>query len=186
MTVKYFKTAVVLASICAVAAIVLAGMNMITKGKIESYEVGKIRNALEEVSNGMDFSEREDINQSYVSYMYRLTSSGFASGYILGLISNGYGGELNLVASYDLEGRIMAAKLVSDSETPGLGKKAESTGYMDKFIGTGTAQLPVPTGKGMLSESDSAAVSGASITFTGISKALAYGSDFVKSLKEST
>ncbi|MBR2282169.1 MAG: FMN-binding protein [Spirochaetales bacterium] len=180
---KYIvKTAVVLAAICAVAAVVLAGLNEVTDPKIQEYEAQKVISALEEVSCGMQIGEKKDVNQSYVAYMYPLSSGGKDQGYILGLTSTGYGGELTLVASYDLNGVVMAAKLVADEETPGVGKKAENEGYMDKFVGTGTSTAPVPTSKSMLSDADSAAVSGASITFTGISKALAYGSDFVKSL----
>ncbi len=59
---------------------------------------------------------------------------------------------------------------------------------MDKFIGTGTSTNPIPTTKSMLSEVDSAAVSGATMTFSGISSALKIGSDYIKSLntKEAT
>ena len=60
--------------------------------------------------------------------------------------------------------------------------KAENDNYMKIFAGTGSASVPVPTKKTMLSNADAAVVSGASITFGGISKALANGSDFVKSL----
>lgn len=180
--IKYLKTALVLASICAVAAIVLAVMNMVTSPKIKAYEDQKTISALEEVSCAMEIGEKSDIGEGYVSYRYELLQNGKLNGYILGLTSNGYGGELNIVASYDLNGVVMGAKLVSDSETPGVGKKAENPGYMDKFVSTGTSSNPVPTSKSMLSEADSAAVSGASITFTGISKALSYGSDYVRTL----
>ncbi len=180
---KYiFKTAVVLAAICAVAAIALAALNAVTAPKIDAYEVQKVLSALEEVSCGYEIGEKQEVNESYVAYLHPLSSGGKQCGYILGLTSIGYGGELTLVASYDLDGVLMAAKLVADDETPGVGKKAENEGYMDKFVGTGTASSPVPTSKAQLSDADSAAVSGASITFTGISKALAYGSGFVKSL----
>lgn len=180
---KYLKTALVLAAICAVAAVILAVMNNITEPYITEYENQKVISALEEVSCSMTLGEREEVNKDYVSYQYRLTKDGKLSGYLLGLVSNGYGGELNIVASFDTDGKVLAAKLVSDSETPGVGKKAENAGYMDKFVGTGTESLPVPTSKGMLSEENANAVSGASITFTGISKALSYGSDYVRSLR---
>ncbi len=179
---KYIKTALILGAICAVSAVILALMNMVTKPIIDEYEESKVTNALKEVSNGMELGERTEVNEGYVSYRIPLSSGGKVSGYILGLTSNGYGGELTLVASYDKNGVILAAKLIADSETPGLGKKAENEGYMDKFVGTGTSTNPVPTSKSMLSEADAAAVSGASMTFTGISKALAYGSNYVKSL----
>ena len=179
---KYVKTALVLGGICAVAAVVLALMNMLTKPYIDAYEENKVTSALQQVSNGMEVGEREEVNQGYVQYMHKLTSGGKTAGYILGLVSNGYGGQLTIVASYDTSGVVMAAMLIADSETPGLGKKAENDSYMEIFKGTGSSSVPVPTKKAMLSDNDAAIVSGASITFTGISKALAGGSDFVKSL----
>ena len=179
---KYLKTALILAAICAVAAIVLATLNMVTSPAIEAYEEQKTTSALQAVSNGMEIGEYKEVGQDYVSYMYPLYSSGKVSGYILGLTSTGYGGELSIVASYDTNGFVMAAKLVADSETPGVGKKAENPQYMDKFIGTGSDTNPVPTNKSMLSDADAAAVSGATMTFTGITKALSAGSAYVKSL----
>ena len=62
-----------------------------------------------------------------------------------------------------------------------LGKKAENAEYMNKFKGTG-ADKPVPVKKTMLEAADADAVTGATITFTGVSKALEYGSEFAKKL----
>ena len=179
---KYVKTALILAAICAVAAVVLSTLNLVTEPAIEKYEDQKVLTALESVSNGMDIGQMKAVDDGYISYMYPLTKNGKTSGYILGLSSIGYGGELGIIASFDTDGLVMNAILVSDSETPGVGKKAEAKGYMDKFIGTGSDANPVPTSKSMLSDADAAAVSGATITFTGITKALKAGSAFVRSL----
>jgi electron transport complex protein RnfG len=69
---------------------------------------------------------------------------------------------------------------MQNSETPGLGKEAESAGYMEeKFVGTGDEE-PVPTTAGDLPPEQAEAVSGATITFMGIADALATGSAYVK------
>ena len=188
---RYLKTALILAAICAVSAVILAALNMVTKPAIDAYEEGKTTSALKAVSNGMEIGEYAEINDGYITYRYELTppnatantgANTAVTGYILGLKTNGYGGEMVLVASFDTDGVVMNAVLVSDDETPGVGKKAEADGYMDKFIGTGSTDNPVPTTKSMLSEVDSAAVSGATMTFTGITKALNAGSAYVRSL----
>lgn len=177
------KPVIVLTVICAVAAILLAVMNYITAPAIEKYENASANAALEEVSgnftigDSVEFSENLVVNSCHVL----LDGNSNVSGYVLELSSSGYGGPLTVAASYNCEGVILSAKLVSDSETPGVGKKAENDGYMDKFAGTGSTSNPVPVSKDMLSDADSAAVSGASMTFRGISKALEAGSDFVKS-----
>lgn len=185
---KYLRTTLVLASICAVAAVLLATINVITTPYIERYEANKITAALEVVANGNEIGPEITVGDSTVDYMHELYANGKIVGYILGLNTRGYGGDITLIASFDTNGSVSNVNLVSNSETPGVGKKAENEGYMDKFIGTGTSTNPIPTTKSMLSEVDSAAVSGATMTFSGISSALKTGSDYIKSLstKEAT
>ena len=88
---------------------------------------------------------------------------------------------MDIIASYSLDGSIMAAKLTTNSESPGIGKKAENDWYMDMFKGLG-ADDPIPVSKNDLPSEQSALISGASITFSGITAALRSGSEFVKGL----
>lgn len=179
---KYIITAIVLTLICSVAAVLLAFVNKITEPVIAEYEKNVILNALKEVSCGYEIGEQKIIegNASVEDY-YELSENGMVKGYLLSLKGKGYGGELTVVASFDTEGKVMDAKLASNGETPGVGKKAENKGYMDKFIGKGT-DVSIPTKKNMLTEKETAEVSGATMTFTGVSKALTAGSEFVKEL----
>jgi electron transport complex protein RnfG len=64
---------------------------------------------------------------------------------------------------------------MDNSETPGLGKKAENPAYMEKYLGTGASDNPVPVRKSMLKPDEADAITGATITFLGVSKALAEG-----------
>ncbi|MCQ2397977.1 MAG: FMN-binding protein [Sphaerochaetaceae bacterium] len=180
---KYIKVVLVLTSICAVAAVLLALVNSVTAPIISLHEEEAAMKALEEVSCGMEIGDRTDMTESEtVNHYYKLhIAGGVTGGYILDLSGKGYGGALALVACYDPNGKLLAAKIVSENETPGVGKKATLSGYMDKFIGKGT-QFPIPTAKRMLTDEEAIAVSGATMTFTGVSKALAAGSELVKSL----
>lgn len=54
---------------------------------------------------------------------YRLTDGGNVVGYILSLKGQGYGRAFTMLASYRNDGEILAAKMMTDGETPGLGKK---------------------------------------------------------------
>lgn len=179
---KYLKTAIVLCLICAASAVLLAFANKVTEPVISEYERQIVIKALEEVSCGYSFDEQVKVDDvQYVSGRYALTEKSVVKGYILNIVTKGYGGEMTLAASYDTDGKILAVKMVSNSETPGVGKKSENEGYMDKFIGTGT-ERPVPVSKSMLTSAESAVVSGATITFGGISRALEAGSAYVKTL----
>jgi len=177
---EYIKTSIVLAIICAGAAIVLSSLNSVTKPIIIEYENQKTLNALEAVSAGLNISEKmiEVENNNFVNYYYTLSENATQKGYLLNLTAVGYGGKINMVASYDLDGQVLQAKVVSDSETPGLGKKSEESWYMTKYLNKSV----VPTKKTQLSSEDASAISGASITFAAIGNALLGGSNFVKSL----
>lgn len=179
---KNMRYALILLSICAVSAFLLALTNSITAPVIEEMDHQSRLKALEAVSGGLEIGEQESVEeQRFVTYRIPLSEEGEHTGWILGLRGAGYGGELTLVASYTLDGVMQYAQLLSHSETPGLGKKAEESWYMDKFKNTGGEQ-PVPTSKAMLTAPDAQAVSGSSVTFTAVAKAIKAGSDYVKDL----
>ena len=175
----YIKVALILGSICAVSALLLAFVNQVTEPVIKALGSQSEIAALSDVAAGMKIGAKEAVADSdLVKERYSL---GNKEGWILKMETNGYGGPISLVASLLNDGSIIAAKVVSSSETPGLGKKSELPGYMDMFIGKG-ASSQIPTSKDMLSSEDSQAVSGASVTFTAISKALDSASAYVKSI----
>ncbi len=122
-------------------------------------------------------------NKGPVESYFPVIQNQSVSGYALKINGNGYGGAMTIIAGYNTDGSIRDVRLLDNSETPGLGKKAETEGYMDKFIGTG-GDKPVPVIKNMLGDQKEIdAVTGASITFMGIADALRSGSDFVKKIE---
>ena len=116
-----------------------------------------------------------------ISYVIPLYDNGSVAGYIEEIVTSGYGGEMTVIASYSADGTVLEAQMMANSETPGLGKKAEESWYMDMFRGLG-GESPLPLSKSDLPTDQAAAVSGASITFGGVSSAIHEGSEYVKSL----
>ncbi len=180
---QFMRVGVTLALIAAVAATALALVNEVTAPRIAAYELQVIQNALTEVSGGFEIGEtRGAPDEASVREIHTLTDpSNSISGYILQLVGTGYGGEMTIMASYTSDGAVIDARLLANAETPGLGKKAESPSYMEKFKDTGSEQS-VPVKKDELEKADADSISGATVTFSGIAKTIAYGSDFVKSL----
>lgn len=121
------------------------------------------------------------VSKADVRGWYTLEKAGKVSGYVLELAGNGFGGYMKLFAAYDREGSVKNAVLVEAAESPAQKKKAEDESYMTKFMGT--RGMGIPTIKGMLSTADADAVSGASITFMGISGALRAGSLWIIALE---
>ena len=173
-------TSVVLFLICAVCAVLCASVNYVTAPRIE--ENIRIANAeaLKSVAGDLEIGETVAVeNYEGVKESTDLYKDGKNVGTALLLSGSGYGGSFSIIASYDTKGALMGAKMTVDSETAGLGKKSEESWYMDLFVGMGVDKS-FPSAPKDLSADETALVSGATVTFKGVSKALKNGSDYIK------
>ena len=167
--------------ICAVASLALGGVNAITEPLIVRRKAAELQAALEALAPGATVGEAVTVQGSpAVKVLYSLAAKGKPAGAVVELEASGYGGPMKVLARVERDGTIRAARLLDNAETPGLGKKAEADPYMEKFLGTGTAKRPVPVRKGSLSAADAEAVTGATITYLGLARALAEGARFVR------
>lgn len=175
-----------LALICAVAAAILGLMNAVTEPKIEQIKQERLEAALEKVSEGMIVGEAQNVTDikgvSTYYPLYEGSRDDPASGYIVRLIGSGYGGDMIVLAGFKPSGEVFAVQMMENQETPGLGKEAEKASYMEKYLGTG-ADEAIPLRKDMLSQEQADSVTGATITFIGVAKALVTGRDFVNNLE---
>ena len=143
----------------------------------------ELKQALKELTPDAEAGQAIEVTHNPVIVKnYPVGKGGETVGTLLELKGSGYGGDMKILARYDLDGSISAVRLMDNTETPGLGKKAESPVYMEKFFGTGSAEKPVPLRKDMLTGPDADAVTGATITFLGVAKALAEGANYARSL----
>jgi len=168
-----------LAAICAIAAISLGVVNAITDPVIVAARAARLQNALEKLSGGLDIGEfSENKDSGSVTGYYPLSGNSGIEAYIVKVVGSGYGGDMNILTGISSKGEILSVVLMENAETPGLGKEAENASYMTKYIGTGNGSA-IPSNKTQLSSADSDAVTGASITFMAIGKALNNAADFV-------
>ncbi|MCK5200459.1 MAG: FMN-binding protein [Spirochaetales bacterium] len=176
---EVIRTGGKLAAICAVAAISLGIVNAITEPIIITARAARLKDALSELSVmlGID-GYIESQNQDSIRGYYPLSGVDGIDAYIIKVTGAGYAGDMDLLTAISFEGVVLSAVLMDHSETPGLGKEAENASYMEKYIGKGKDTV-IPSNKSHLSPKDSDAVTGASITFIGIGKALNEASEFV-------
>lgn len=170
------EKALKLSLICGVSALLLGGINSLTEPIIAARKAFELKQALSSLIEEGSPGEKETLDRGSLDARYPIEG---ADGWILDLTGKGYGGDMKILASYRPDGSVVDLVLMDNAETPGLGKEAEESPYMDKFRGTGGA-APVPVTKDMLQNPD--AVSGATITFAGIANAVKEGSDYVKTL----
>ena len=178
-----------LALICTVAAVVLGLTNAITAPVIVENRARALAEGLAVVVGksgvpGSQVGEASPIVDSTVAQTaYPITGvDGEVVGFILQLVGIGYGGDMQLLAGYRPTGELFSAQMMENLETPGLGKKAEAPAYMEMFIGSG-AESPIPVSKKELPADQADAITGATITFIGVGRALADGSELVRELE---
>ncbi len=172
-----------LALICAIAAFSLGLANAVTAPRIAELKAQRLQEALSAVipeGKAGDFVPVEG-GKVVRGYYPVINSAGEQAGYVLRLVGSGYGGDLNILASYLPDGAIHSSVLMENQETPGLGKEAEKPEYMRMYKGTGSTK-PVPARKSQLPQEQADSISGATITFAGIGRALGEGSAYVISL----
>ncbi len=179
---EVFKTGAKLAVICAVAAISLGIVNAVTDPIIIAARAARLQAALQELSLGLEIGDLVEVDDgSAVTGYYPLKDGGNISAYIIKVTGAGYADDLNLLSAISLKGEILSAVLMENSETPGLGKEAENASYMEMFVGKGDGSV-IPFRKSQLDPKDADSITGASITFIGIGKALNAASEFTVKL----
>ncbi len=165
--------------ICVVAALILGIIDAITEPIIAERKVLELKKALNSLTGELQAAEGVTVEEDpVVKAYYPVLRAGKVESFILELNGSGYNGDMKILSRYKLNGEIISVKLMDNLETPGLGRKAETPEYMKKFIGAGSSN-PVPVRKNMLEQSEAVAITGATITFIGVAKALDEGSRFI-------
>lgn len=174
-----------LTAICFVAVLLLGLVNLLTAKKIienEKEKEAKANRIL--ISEGKSFKRnnfKSIPNELKETFYYYKVYDQFNDviGYIVSSEGNGYSGKMKVMAAYNNDLVIVNSKLLTNTETPGLGKKAENDNYMKKFKMTNTEENPFPTDKTMLSLNDQDSVTGATITFNGIVQAIKKANELI-------
>lgn len=163
---------VCLTVICLVVAGLLGVVDHFTKPQIVLNENAEKQEAIKSIfGDGIEaklISAEEDENE-----LYLITKDNKVFGYCAEVKPSGFGGEIKMMVGVDYEGKVRGVNIVSMSETPGLGSRAnEEEWFLKQFVGKSGA---LAVGDGV------DALSGATITSKavtkGVSDALALGID---------
>ena len=147
------KPVVVLTAICLVVSGLLGLTNSITAPIIEqnarlAADAARIE-LLPEATTG--FEMVEGVEMDGVTEVYKALNG---AGYTVTGYGKGYGGNVEFMVAFDADGKIVNLKVLSHSETAGLGSKIENPEFLAPFKGT-TADLTL---------SDIDAIGGATIS----------------------
>jgi len=158
----------VLFTICAVAAILLALTNEVTadivaRGDTERAELEQ----REFFPEALKFeSGKAGLNGALYDYTAAFDKGGELLGYSFVTNARGYGGDISLICAVEADGVIKDVKILSINETPGLGMRAADESFLSQYEGK--------KGKITLSSGENGvdAISGATVTSRSITQAV--------------
>lgn len=136
------RLVITLTAICAAVAVLLSAVNIITRGRIAESAAREKRDAVLAIFPAGTDSELYALEGSE-SEVYLVLRDGNVIGYCAFVTSSGFGGELQLMVGINADGVTEGVRIVSMSETPGVGTKTNTEAFLSRFIGKGHTD---PTG----------------------------------------
>ena len=171
---KIVRLTLFLLFIAAFSAFLLAYVNGSTAPIIASSEAADLINAYKEV-----FPAAEEIVESSTKFdapelilINEAKVGGKTNAIIYKVSSSGYGGKNTFIVAFDLEKQqISGVKILTQTETPGLGAKVTEKFFTDRFIGKTSTEDLLIVKKDTEEENEVEAITAATIT----SKSIANG-----------
>lgn len=164
---EFVVPAAVLTVICLVVSAALAGTYQLTEPVIEAAKRAEAdQSRVVVLPDGQNFEQLPVDGLENIVEAYK---AGNGAGYVITGKAKGYGGDLQVMAGIDKDGKIAGVKLMDNNETQGIGSKTGEDAYTSQYKGKDSTLEGVT------------AVSGATISSKGFQSAVtsifqAYGS----------
>lgn len=175
----------VLLIISVIVALLLAFTNSVTKDKIAENTIKEQNAAKQEVlSAATEFTETEFADDTgMVQAVYVGTdSTGKTVGWCASVAPSGYGGTLDIMVGVSKDGTVSGMKVVSHSETAGLGAKAAEEDFSSQFAGKLADGSLSVIKNGTPKDNEVVAISGATITSNAVKTGVNAAVNAVKNL----
>lgn len=131
------KPVLVLFVIAVIVSALLAYVNQVTSPIIAANEKKVADAARKEVLAEADGFTKVDYNVEGVQEVYKANNG---VGFVITATAKGYGGQLPVMVGISADGKITRVKIMTNNETPGLGKKVEADSFTNQFKGLGTGE----------------------------------------------
>lgn len=171
MKKDFIKLPLVLFIISGIVTALLAFANSITAPVIAERAQQSVNEARASVLQGAEEFETVDFTNDCVTELVRDKNG---AGYCASVTVKGYGGDIDMIVGVDTDGAVTGVKIISMSETAGLGAKTNDEKWLAQFIGG--SEFKVTKDGGAID-----AVSAATISSRAVSKGITEG---VKAVKE--
>lgn len=183
------KLALILFAITFIATLLLTLCNYITKDRIAYLEKQNAENAKQSVIEDAEFRvitlDDKILKEHSASCgnieAFRAVKDGKFAGYCINVHPSGYIGEINMIVGINPDLSFSGIKIISMSETPGLGAKTADEAFYSQFAEGKKGKLSVVKNSPSPKENEINAVSGATIS----SKAVTEGANCALKIAES-
>lgn len=148
-----------------VAALALGATYTLTEERISQQSVIASEKARAQVMPEAEAFEKIPSENDAIEEVYKAMKDSEVIGYVAKTTVNGYGGEIEIIAGFDLDCAITGISVGGSSfkETPGLGAKSKETAFTDQFLGKHAPIGIIKAGK-TAGENDVDAIASATIT----------------------
>jgi len=137
---EMIRYGVTLAVICIIAAGLLAGVNSLTKSRIIAQAQTEEEASLKEVlPQATRFEAKKSGND--ILYYKAFDKEGKLIGAAFKASGKGYSSDIATMVGMLRDGTIIAIKVLSQNETPGLGARVTETGFSGQFNNKKTSDL---------------------------------------------
>jgi electron transport complex protein RnfG len=174
---KSFRLIITLFLVCGIAAGSLAFVNAATKEPIAKYAAIEREEAQKKVFPDADeFSESQSHDEWTAQkldekagsvFEWTAMKNGAPVGSVFQTSIQGYSGPIKLIFGVDMEGVVTGLRILSHTETPGLGAKITTDGFLRQFSGKTADQLILKKddpSKGALDAISAATISSRAVT----------------------
>lgn len=136
MMKENLKLGFILLLIAGIAGFLLGGAYVITKEPIAQQIVKANNEAMKQILSDADNFNKIDVDlEKYplVTEVYEGTKGKDVAGYVVKVAPKGYGGKIEMMVGISSKGKVAGIKILSHSETPGLGANAPGEKFSGQF-----------------------------------------------------
>lgn len=177
------KTGLVLFAIGFICTFILAVCNDMTKDTIAKLNAETERAAMTAtLGDARVFDKIHNLSSDVVTDVYKgKDDSGNTVGYCVKATPIGYGGEISMIVGISSDCKVTGVDIVSMSETPGLGAKADDESFYNQYIGK-SATVGVKK-SGTPAANEISAISGATLTSKAVTEGINAALEIVRELR---
>ena len=171
----------VLLVISVIVALLLAFTNSVTENKIAQNTIKEQEEARQQVlASAVEFNDLQHAQGIVKSVYQGVDKNGTACGWCVSVTPSGYGGEIDLMVGVSLDFKVSGVKVVSNSETAGLGAKCTDSAFSGQFAGKEAPVAVIKNGEPW--ENEIVAITGATITSAAVTEGVNAAIDAVKKI----